>query len=205
MKKVALSKAADHLELAKAAAEKLDLASGPKAYSRAWSDFLSQSSRFYSKLEQGAKGCKTSEPWFGRKRHERRKDPLLSYIHHARDTDEHGLDYVVAETGSRLNVHMAEGAERINTSFEMMVDSQGKVHIRNPQTTTPESVSAMELVEPRMELVIVKDNRFNDSFHPPSMHLDRPIVFNSPATVANLMIAYLSMLLDEAATLPEHT
>src|SRR5438045_1159874 len=99
MKTTAIDKAHEHLELARAAAENLHAENGFKPYQQAWSLFLSQVSRFYSKMEQGSKGCGKSEGWFGRKKHERRSDPLLSYIHHARDADEHGLECVTAVTG----------------------------------------------------------------------------------------------------------
>lgn len=204
MKQKALTKAAEHLELAKTAIEKLDLANGPKAYRIAWSDFLSQASRIYNTLEQGAKGCNASEPWYGRKRHERRKDPLLSYIHHARDSDEHGIDYVVAETGSSANVRLVDGAKEIHASFELMVDSTGKPHVRNVQSTTPEAIAAIELTEPRMELVTAKDSRTGNKFEPPEMHQGRPIVFNSPPTVASYALVYLEAMLDEAGQLPAH-
>jgi len=66
MKEIALAKSCEHLNLAKAAAEGLSLRNGFKLYEQAWSQFLSQVGRYYSKLEQGAKGCKESESWFGR-------------------------------------------------------------------------------------------------------------------------------------------
>lgn len=191
--------------MAKEAIERLSLENGKRDYEVAWSQFLSQVSRFYSKFEQGSKGCQKSEPWFGRKKHERKTDPLLSYLHHARDSDEHGLEYVVQETGSRLDVQMAEGATKIHTSFDMMVDNRGKVHIRNPKTSTPQAIQAMDLIDPRMELVTVTDGRFGDSFDPPEMHMGMPIVDRSPLGIANLAIPYLNDLMKEASELPEHS
>lgn len=203
MKKIAIEKASEHLELARATIDRLSLAYGPKAYSQAWSDFLSQTSRFYGKLEQGAKGCKTSEPWFGRMKAERKRDPLLAYIHHARNSDEHGLDYVVAETGSSLIGNMAEGATEFHMAAEVMVDATGKLHVRNPQTKSPDAFTSVRLTEPRMELATVKDR--GNKFEPPEVHLGRPIVFNSPPAVAKLAVDYLAFMLIEVAKLPEHT
>lgn len=203
MKIIAIQKASEHLELAKAAVPCLNLADGPKAYERAWSEFLTQSSRFYSKLEQGAKGCNKSTPWFGLKKHERKTDPLMSYIHHARDGDEHGLDYVVVETGSELRAYMAKGATEYSVTMQVMMDSFGKMHVRHPKTSTPEAVR-LELIEPRMELVTVKDSRFGDSFDPPLMHRSRPIVDRSPEAIASLALRYMDEMLKEASQLPEH-
>ena len=204
MKPVALIKAREHLDLAKAAAERLNLENGFKAYEQAWSDFLSQASRFYSKMEQGCKGCNKSEPWFGNKKHERRTDALMSYLHHARDSDEHGLERIAEKTGERLNVHMKKGATDVHAKFEMMLDSNGKIHIRNPETSTPQSIDRFEMVNPRTELVTVRDHRFGDKFNPPEMHLDRPIVDKTPLGLAKIAIRYLESALNEASTLPKH-
>src|ERR1700722_15573764 len=62
----------------------------------AWTDFLLAASTIYSKLEQGAKGYRISEPWFGRKKKERRDDQLLRYLHFARNSAEHGIERVTA-------------------------------------------------------------------------------------------------------------
>ena len=64
----------------------------------AWTDFLIAVSAIYSKLEQGAKGNSKSEGWFGRKKRERRKDPLLKYLHAARNSNEHGIERIVEST-----------------------------------------------------------------------------------------------------------
>jgi hypothetical protein len=54
----------------------------------AWTDFLLAASTIYSKLEQGSKGYAKTEPWFGKKKKERKDDPLLRYLHYARNSDE---------------------------------------------------------------------------------------------------------------------
>lgn len=201
MKAVALAKAGDHLELAEEAAKGLTLDGGFKLYERAWSEFLSQVSRFYSKLEQGAKGTAKSEGWFGHKKGERSDDPLLSYLHQARNADEHGLDYITAKGADCVNVHMTKDVKEIHVAFDMMVDKAGRVHVRDPKTNTPEAVDHFELINPRVELVTVKNR--GHSFDPPNMHLGKPIVENGPPSVAKLAISYLRDMLDEASKLPE--
>jgi hypothetical protein len=67
---------------------------GAKSYAEfksGWSDFLLAAGRIYTKLEQGAKSNSKSSAWFGARKHERRTDPLLTYIWHARNVDKHGL------------------------------------------------------------------------------------------------------------------
>lgn len=75
----------------------------------AWSNFLIMANRVYVKLEQGAKISSKSNAWFGRKKHERRNDPLLSYVKNARDADEHGLMKITERTKGGIGVNVTEG------------------------------------------------------------------------------------------------
>lgn len=202
MKSVALHKAKEHLKLAKEAATKLTLEDGFKPYERAWTEFLAQVSRLYSKMEQGSKGCGKSEAWFGRKKHDRKKDPLLSYLHHARDCEEHGIDYGTALRADETTIKFPQTAE---VSFRALVkvNEDGSVDMRDATVVTPDGeFSHAEHVNPRVELVTVKDDRFHDSFDPPNEHLGKPLEDVSPPTVAALAISYLERLLEEASELP---
>jgi hypothetical protein len=202
VKPVAVAKARQHLQAAAEAAEQLDIANGYGRFEQAWSDVLSQLSRCYSKLEQGAKGCSTSEPWFGRKKQERKVDPLLAYIHHARNSDEHGLDYITQRAADSASLHFPPTNE-VNVSFEMMVDDKGAMHVRNPQVKSPNGgVNRVEIVNPRVELVSVRDRGV--IYDPPIMHAGKPIVNASPQSIAKLAVRHSEALIEEAAKLPQH-
>jgi hypothetical protein len=54
-----------------------------------WSAFLAAAGRVYSELQQGAKVSASSKNWFGTKVSQRRSNPLLQYLWHARNADEH--------------------------------------------------------------------------------------------------------------------
>jgi len=204
MKRVALQKAAEHLDLAKSAIQRMSEAKSFKAYEQGWVEFLAQASRFYSKLEQGAKGCDKSTPWFGKKKHERRKDSLLSYIHHARDCEEHTIDYTASITADMLQGQLPEQGE-FKMSCTFMLDKNGKQHFRNIKATGPDGEDLpVELVNPQLALTTVYDRRFGDHFDPPTIHLTRPIVDTTPRGIANLAIQYLEEMLKEAGKLPQH-
>ncbi len=206
MKQVALEKADDHLALARAATQRLDLSNGFKAYEEAWSQFLSQTSRFYSKMEQGSKGCPKSEPWFGKKKHERRKDQLLAYIHHARNCDEHTLQLITARAGDSATMQFpAEKGEQVTASVLARLKNDGTVEIADPTVTTSKGKFVDALIQnPRVVLMRVTDTRFHDSFSPPKEHLGTAIEGDDPPTVARLAIAYLEQMLREASGLPIH-
>ena len=203
MKRVALQKAAEHLNLVKTAVDEMAAATNFSSYERAWMDFLAQASRFYNKLEQGAKNCNKSEPWFGRRKRERKKDPLLSYIHHARDCEEHAIDFTTSMSADMLRGTMPEEGD-FRVSFDFMIDKNGKQHFRNVKATGPEGENIpVELVNPNIALLTVLDRRFGDSFDPPAFHLARPIVDKTPRGVASLAATYMSDMLEDAKRLPE--
>lgn len=59
-----------------------------------WAALLSAASRMFNKLRAGAKSPPQSKQWFDAKVRQRESDPLLCYIWHARNVDEHGLEVV---------------------------------------------------------------------------------------------------------------
>jgi hypothetical protein len=201
MNLIAFEKALEHLELAKVAASKLTLDSGVKAYELAWRDFLAEASRIYSKLESGSKGNSKSEPWFAKKKHDRKKDPLLQYIHQARDAAEHGFHYVT-RTRARGGTISFPKTQEVSVSMHVKMNEDGTMDIRNPTVKTPEGeFNQMLLEEPRVELVkVLNRGRWYD---PPEMHLGKPIVGRTPASIAALAIGYLGGLLGDAGKLPK--
>ncbi|WP_454886184.1 hypothetical protein [Sphingomonas oryzagri] len=67
-------------------------------FARLWSQYLSAWKGVYTVLEQGAKGSAESEAWFEAAKQARIADPILNYLYHARNADEHGLKRVVGFT-----------------------------------------------------------------------------------------------------------
>jgi hypothetical protein len=87
----ALAAAKVRLERAKNAVTALDTAITLADMHSAWSAFLLAAGGIYSKLQRGAKGDSKSVAWFGGITHVRKTDPLLSYIHQARNSEEHSV------------------------------------------------------------------------------------------------------------------
>ena len=84
-----------------------------RALEAAWIDFVAAAATIYSKLEQGAKGNASSEGWFSRKKHDRKVDPLLSYIHHTRNAEEHTIEAITERVASSIAVK-GRGAYRFD-------------------------------------------------------------------------------------------
>jgi hypothetical protein len=104
----AVEQAKTKLRKAEKSLETLKAADGYDAAEEAWSDFLLAASTIYSKLEQGSKAKGSSAGWFGRKKKERKDDPVLRYLHHARNSDEHGIERVAARGGNERDLLAGE-------------------------------------------------------------------------------------------------
>jgi len=168
-----------------------------KAFEQPWSEFLQAASGIYNKLEQGAKGCPKSEGWYGRKKHDRKKDPLLMYLKEARATDHHGI----------MGTTMVRFAAKIDGRTQGVKLSQGQDGMATLQPTDPSK--PFEGFPPEVVLKAVKNGLYGDTFMPPKEHLGKQITSGpndlpSAMEVSRLGLAYLEGLFVEATKLPVH-
>lgn len=157
----------------------------------AWSDFLLAHAAIYSKLEQGSKANGRSTAWFGRKKSERKKEGLLSYLHHARNSDEHGIEEITKYT-RRLLV----GKKGDDFSGSMSFDGR-TLMVKPDEGTSPPSVE----IVPVMRLIPVKDDRFGDTFYPPHQFRGAPLVSFEPTHIGGIGLDIARQLIEEAEAL----
>jgi hypothetical protein len=189
MKQIAVDKARSRLQKATESYRRLRESETHDDFSSAWTDLLLALNAVYSALEQGAKDNPRSRQWYGNEKRKRREDPLLQYLHQARNADEHGLAPVT-------KLHPG--------------------HIRTGQTVTPtnrlsislslEEVRALggkrlELKAAGESLVTVVNTKFGDKFDPPLEHLGRPLLNTSPIGIAMVGLAYHAQMIEEAEKL----
>ena len=191
MKPEAIAQSRERLQKAEAAVVRMRTAKNFYAAESAWLDFLLAASSVYSKLEKGTKGDGRSEAWFGRIKHERRTDELLSYIHHARNADEHGIERITERKPGYLAI---KGDVMLNGS----IGPGQRLHIQ-PINPTPEKPFSIEWQNPHIKLVPVVDDRFNDTFQPPKTHKSKSLENDSLQLVADLGLAYLRELVAAGA------
>lgn len=198
MQKIAVEHAKQRLAKARDAMADFEKASSLDVAKSAWSDFLIAASGVYSKLEQGAKGNGKSEGWYGKVKSKRRKDPLLSYIHHARNADEHGLGEIAKKVPGHWSLKLERGsAVRLSGGLHLGSDSsKTDLKIKTVKGKPP----TIEVRQPSLALVSVVDSRFGDTFAPPSRHLGTAIE-PKPDEVARLALAYLEGLISQADSL----
>ncbi len=191
MKPEAIAQARERLKKAETAVTRLKDARNFDAAESAWLDFLLAASSIYSKLEKGAKSGGKSEAWFGRMKHERKNDELLSYIHHARNADEHGIEQITARNPGYFAI---KGDVILNGGI-----GPGQTLRVQPINATPEKPFSIEWQNPHLKLVPVTDDRFGDTFQPPTRHKGKALPNDSLGTVASLGLDYLRALVAAAA------
>jgi len=155
---------------------------------RHWSAFLTSAGRIYSKLEQGSKKHGNSSAWWGRKLGERRADPLLRYLWHSRNADEHTIEAVTLQHPGTINEVVPTIAETEN--FHRQMKSQPLPYA---------ALGVFEIVNPHVQLVDVID--CGVKYAVPHEHLGQQISAPHPNNIGLLALAYLSEMLSHAENL----
>jgi len=201
MDRTAIAAARNCLERAKEGVSSMKRADSLEKMEAAWTDFLVMANRVYVKLEQGAKNGNTSEPWFERKKHARRSDPLLSYIKNARDTDEHGLMQITERTPGQISGRVTEGT--IWSGHVKSTPESAEILLHSDD---PSASATFQITSPNVKLVDVVNRGVR--YGAPTTHLGQPIPdplpnsYPHPVPVAELAIAHLEALIAEAEGLP---
>lgn len=189
MKKEALKQARERLEKAQQALRTLKEARSLQEMRDQWHDLLLAASTVFSKLEQGAKGCGQSEAWFGKRRKERKDDPLLRYVQQARNSAEHSLQDLTS--GTEISVSMRAGDIKAGQSFGLRRLPDGTMV---PATTG--DPTKMQIRGRQIRLVPVQNRGVE--YNPPNEHLGQP-VSNLADDVGSKLVLYLEAMLTEAA------
>jgi hypothetical protein len=195
----ALQKCLERFENAKAALQRLESSLDLKETASAWSDLIMAACSLFSKLQQAAKtaggGAKS---WFDRVKNERDTDTLLSYIHHARNADYHGLEDIT-------RIANRQATMRIQEPFDPKKLDGVKVTIGMDSTGAPEirvsdgaPISVEHYKQPTVVLVEIKDKRNKISYPTPSTHLGKQLEDTRPLAVGRLTVSYLASVMDEA-------
>lgn len=187
------------LEKARAALASLESANTLGEAESAWSDLLLAANGIYSKLEQGSKTSGRAEGWFGRAKRARKDDPLLSYMHHARNSEEHAIEDVTVrlEVGqATITVRQPYDPLKLDgVQISVGTDSSGHVRVTS---SNEDLISTKMYDKPSLALVRVKDSRYKDVFDPPSEHLGARLADPTPLKVGKLFVDYMTKLIEDA-------
>ena len=197
MNPAAIDKAKQRLDKSKSAIASLEAKPRDRGEAAAlWTDFLLAHNSVFSCLEQGAKTESRSRQWFGKKKRERREDPLLQYLHQARNADEHGIAPIARFQPPTARI--LEGTGNPETIKDIRVSADT---IKIQYDDTNGNVPHIRITSPAVYLVPVTDERYGMTFDPPTEHLGKQLENNYPLTVAKLGFAYTENLINEAEQL----
>jgi hypothetical protein len=131
-----------------------------EGFEACWSEFLTAGNGVHTALEKGAKDSPKSRQWFGGKKRERREDPLLSYMHQARNADEHGLEPVAALGAGIRGTAAFKGRFAIGDSFRTREGIFGFF------SSADKAAELFQITPPAAILVPVHNDIFGDTFEP---------------------------------------
>ncbi len=194
MDRVGFEKARARLADAFGAHERLKDAQDRIEFESAWNALITSLNTVYSVLEQSAKGHPKSYAWFGKQKHVRRTDEALSYLHHARNANEHGIKEVLELRTGGIGIGHPSGSAYIK---ELKVGRNGieKLEGWGPGGT-PLDVRAYP-----SKIVLVPVFDCGVQFDPPSTFLGEPLVDATPLGLSAKVLEHMTYLLSDAEEL----
>lgn len=154
-----------------------------------WKTYLASIEKAWVKTERSCQHIRNKfQPWQGTFLRQRKKDPLLRYLKHARNSDHHSIQGL---------------AEQMPGSFQAIVPGGGFTYIEKLVTGPDGRVveykgnKPIEITElpDRIELTRVKDG--GNWYNAPTSHLGELLEWPDPFVVAELGIKYYEKYIHE--------
>ncbi len=210
----AIEKAKSRLRVAKRALADLKASETFGDFADHWYVFLTSAKNVYTVLEQGAKVSPQSRQWFGAKKQIRKADQLLQYFYEARNDDEHGLGSSVSLTPERHEIGVAQdgfsNSIKLNggpfqnvvmEGFATAVVFEGGPPDFDLKATALDGKPVLAKRTPATTVLTEITARGDRKYAPPTEHLGNKIADCSPIGAAEIAVAYLGGLVDEAGQL----
>lgn len=201
----ALLKTKDRLAVARQCAEKFVAAKVHPTkfrideFRRDWSAFLTAANSIFTVLEQGTKDSAAGRRWMGNRKHQRNTDPLLRYLHHARNADEHGIAPITALQLGRIAFEGDDGEIASLEEFDGQKGTFRPGPLYSDTGMDMSQVRHMKVFPDLPKLTAVRDRSVE--YLPPTEHEGLMIIDSTPAGVASLAIAYLEAMIADAEAL----
>lgn len=198
----AIPKCRDRLNKAASALFKCRSSQNITAFSSAWAEFLIHTGGVLNALDAGYKTTPQGRQYYGKVKRLGRADELVSYMHQARNAEEHDTK----PTSEHQHGHVAIGApgESVHIS-QLRVDQEFyrdpvrhlKGRAFNMKTG---GLPTIEVREAGPALKTITD-QYGGVYQPPTSHAGKKITDKRPTAIAGLYIAYLEGLIADAERL----
>jgi hypothetical protein len=167
-------------------------------FASGWAAFLIHTGSVINALEAGAQHTPQGRQWYGRIKREGRKDPLVSYMYQARNSEEHSTDNTTHPEPGRFVISGDFTIERL----VMQIGGVGTPGVSGRIRARPGGRPiAIEHTPSGPRLIPVVDSRFGTTFDVPKEHLGKPLQDDSPLAVAELYLEYLEDIVRKAEML----
>jgi hypothetical protein len=182
--RIDLSQTRAELRAAKRAVDAMTIATSLEELREAWQNFLTRIEKVWTKAERECQPVRqTFEPWQGKYKRVRRKDPLLAYLHHARNADHHTIQ-PVASIAKDVRVKVPPGGTatiEVNpTTRRVLVEGDVIEHTVGPA---------------RYALLAVEDSGVR--YDPPTTHSGIAPVAIDPLGVARCGLEFYTKFVEE--------
>lgn len=188
--KAPLYHAKRELVAAQRAIERMGQASSLEDLEDEWKAYLTAIEKCWIKVERACQHIRNKfQPWQGQYANERRKDPLLKYLKHARNSDHHSIQENMDKKAASSSMYVEGGPgvthiERLEIKDGQLVEYRGNKPL------------VIENLPNRVELLPVKDG--SKWYNPPSQHKGAKLVWPAPLDVAQLGLEYYTKYVSEA-------
>jgi hypothetical protein len=189
MPKPSLSRAKAELRAARNAVGRMRRARNFDELEDGWRDYLGALEKAWLKAERECQAVRNQfEPWQQLFRAERKSDPLLCYLTHARNADTHTIQDTLNQTPAAVGLGPAYG-----NSWHIE-----KLEIRKGQIThySGDKLLKITFIPGRLELVAFVDRGVN--YQPPTSHRGKSLSKTDPVSVAEVGLAYYEAFISEA-------
>ena len=201
-----LPKCRDRLSKAKRAAQLCRGARSFEEFESYWSDFLIHAGGVLNALDAGSATTPQGRQWYGGIKRAGRADPLVTYVHQARNAEEHPDQptmrhepgYIgIGAPGATVHIdNLTVGPEFLSNPSKYL-EGRAWEFDKGGQKRTPTVVHKIG----GPALAPVFDRRFKKTFPPPTEHQGKKLADSSPVAVAALFLTYLDGLVWQAADL----
>ncbi len=170
------------LKIAEKAIERMTQAEDIEDLEDEWKIYLNAIEKVWVKVERGCQHVRNKfQPWQGAFARERKKDALLKYIKHARNSDQHTLEEVMQKKDASSSMFI-EGGEGVTHIDSLIIKNGAVVEYRGNKPLVIENLPN------RVELLRVKDS--NKWYNPPKSHKQIKLIWPAPVDVAVLGLEY---------------
>ncbi|WP_312921072.1 hypothetical protein [Stutzerimonas nitrititolerans] len=177
-----LNQAKRELITAQRAIERMREAASIEDLEDDWRVYLAAIEKCWIKVERACQHARSSfQPWQGKYANERKKNALLRYLKHARNSDQHSIQECLGKKEASSSMYV-EGGPGVTYIEHLEIRNGQLVEYRGNKPLIIENLPN------RVELLPVKDS--NKWYNPPKEFNDIKLLWPSPLDVAVLGLEF---------------